>query len=104
MTFDWPGSTQTEFLGKPVRLTSGTARLAAGTDALIVPAERRFQRLGARTEFGSPLDPGHHAGWRELHDELAARHTARILRRPAALEDPRRPGAWGAGATAERWE
>lgn len=103
MAFDWPGSAETTFLGRPVRLASGTAKLAETTGAMVVPVMRHFQQLRARTVFGSPLDPREHTGWRGLHDALAARHERWILERPAALEDPCRDGAWGESATAERW-
>ncbi len=103
MAFDWPGSVDSHFLGKPVRLASGTARLAELTGALVVPAMRRFERLKLCTTFGAALDPRHHRGWRHLHDDIAAAHERWILARPAALEDPRRAGAWGSTATAEGW-
>jgi lauroyl/myristoyl acyltransferase len=103
MAFDWPGSAETQFLGRPVWLASGTARLAEQTGALVVPVMRQFRLFRAHTVFGSPLDPRQHAGWRGLHDALAARHERWILECPEALEDPRRAGAWEAAATAERW-
>jgi len=103
MTFDWPGATETHFLGRPTWLVSGSARLAAETDALLVPATRRWRRLLPETEIGPPLDPRDHSGWRDLHTSIAAVHERWINARPAALEDPRRPGAWGATATAEAW-
>lgn len=103
MSFDWPGSVETTFLGKPVQLASGTARLAHATGALVVPVMRHFRHCRPRTRFGPPLDPQQHAGWRGLHDALAAQHQEWILGCPEALEDPRRAGAWEAAATAERW-
>jgi lauroyl/myristoyl acyltransferase len=103
MAFDWPGSAETCFLGKPVWLASGSAKLAKSTGAIVVPAMRYFDRLQVRTRFGVPIDPRHHADWCGVHAELAARHERWILQQPAALEDPRREGAWGAAATAESW-
>lgn len=103
MTFDWPGATETQFLGRPAWLVSGTARLAVETGALVVPATRRWRRLLPETEIASPLDPRAHAGWRDLHLSIAAVHERWIAARPAALENPRREGAWGATATAESW-
>jgi len=103
MAFDWPGSAETTFLGKPVWLASGTARLASETGALVVPVKREFRRLEARTVFGPVLDPRQQPGWGALHDALAAQHERWILDCPAALEDPRRAGAWEDAATAERW-
>ena len=103
MAANVPGSTPTAFLGKTVWLASGTARLATATDALIVPVHRELRRLRPRTVFGPPLDPRDHASVEDLHCALAARHERWILKCPAALEDPRRPGAWGAHATADGW-
>lgn len=103
MAFDWPGSAESRFLGKRVMLASGTARLAESTGAVVVPAMRRFERLELRTTFGAPLDPAAHRGWRHLHDEVAARHEQWIRASPAALEDPRRAGAWEGDATGEGW-
>ncbi len=103
ISFDWPGSARTSFLGKPVQLASGTARLAAVTGALIVPVARHFRRLRPGAVFGPPIDPRDHHGWRSIQDALAACHGHSILGRPAALEDPRRPGAWGTAATAAGW-
>ena len=42
--FDMPGSRETRFLGKTAMLADGTARLAAATDALVVPL--RARRIG----------------------------------------------------------
>lgn len=103
MAFDWPGSAETRFLGKPVWLASGSARLAKSTGAIVVPAMRHFNRLQVRTRFGAPLDPRSHTDWCGLHAALAAQHEQWILAQPAALEDPRRDRAWGAAATAQRW-
>ena len=88
MAFDWPGSTETMFLGRPAMLVSGTARLAVEADALVVPVARSFRGLRLRTVAGPPLDPRRHSGWRDLHAALAARHGRWILERPGALEDP----------------
>jgi hypothetical protein len=103
MAFDWPGSAETTFLGKPVMLASGTARVAEATGALVIPAMRRFQQLELCTVFGAALDPAMHLGWRGLHDAVAAQHERWILESPAALEDPRRAGAWEGAATGESW-
>ncbi len=103
IAFDWPGSAETMFLGRPAWLASGTARFASATGALIVPVMRQFRRLRVHTIFGAPLDPRGHGTSGTLHQALATRHEEWILRQPTALEDPRRPGAWEATATAERW-
>ena len=103
LSFDMPGSQQTEFLGRPVMLASGTARMAAASDALVVPAARRLLRYRPHSFFAPALDSRDHQDWRSLHDALAAVHSRSILERPATLEDPRRGGAWGPGATADAW-
>lgn len=104
LAFDWPGSTRTEFLGRPVMLATGTARLAHRTGALIVPTRRFVRRARTRTRFAPAIDPAAHGGWESLHRALADVHEAWILDDPAALEDPRRTGAWGMGATAAGWQ
>jgi lauroyl/myristoyl acyltransferase len=103
MAFDWPGSAESMFLGRPVALASGTARLSHMTGALVVPVMRYLHRWRPRTAFGPPIDPARHAGWPDVHVAVAARHEQWILDRPAALEDPRRTAAWEASATALRW-
>jgi lauroyl/myristoyl acyltransferase len=101
--FDMPGSRRTSFLGKPVMLASGTARLAWETDALVLPM--RARRVGHRvwTDLAEPLDPRRFATLEELHDALAAHHERWILDRPGALEDPGRAGAWEGGASRHQW-
>lgn len=103
LLFDMPGSRETPFLGKPVMLSSSSARLAGEAGALILPL--RARREGHRTwvDVAQPLDPRRHSDEQELHAELAAVHERWILERPEALEDPRRKGAWEEGASAERW-
>ena len=94
ITFDVPGGHETRFLGKPVRLAAGTARLSLQTGAPIVPV--RARRAGHRiwVDAEAPLDPREFAGVDELHDALAAVHERWILELPATLEDPRPEGAW----------
>lgn len=103
MAFDWPGSAETLFLGRPVALASGTARLSHMTGALVVPVMRYLHGWRPRTVFGPPIDPERYAGWEGVHEALAVRHERWILAQPAALEDPRRTAAWEASATALRW-
>ncbi len=102
-TFDMPGPHETKFLGRPAMLASGTARMAVAGDALVVPATRRLHRYRPRTHFAAALDPRDHADWTAFHDALAATHSRSILEHPGALEDPRRAGVWGPGATADAW-
>ncbi|MCW3069115.1 MAG: hypothetical protein JWL67_1740 [Solirubrobacterales bacterium] len=103
IAFDMPGSRTTGFLGKPVDLASGTARLAVTTDSLVLPV--RVRRDGARThlDYAPAMDPRDLSDADELHDTLAARHEAWILEEPEALEDPRREGAWEEQADANSW-
>ncbi len=101
--FDIIGSRETTFLGKPVKLASGTARLALSTGALVVPM--RTRRVGHRSwlDVATPLDPNDYADVGELHQALATTHSKLIIEQAHTLEDPRRAGAWEAGATAESW-
>lgn len=101
--FDMPGSCETRFLGKPVMLTTGTARLAVQADALVLPMRTRRVAHRLWVDIEAPLDPRDFAGGRALHEALAAVHERWILDSPATLEDPRREGAWEAGATAAAW-
>lgn len=96
IAFDVPGSEPTPFLGREVGLAAGTARIAAATGALVMPVWRARRRWRPTTEAARALDPVDHSGWRDLHHALAAVHGDWILRRPAALEDPARPGWWAA--------
>jgi lauroyl/myristoyl acyltransferase len=101
--FAMPGSRRTRFLGKTVMLASGSARLAAASDALVVPI--RTRRVGRRVwvDVAEPLDPRELDGEDELQDALAAVHERWILELPANMEDPNREGAWEQSATAEAW-
>jgi lauroyl/myristoyl acyltransferase len=102
INFDVPGRHETRFLGKPVMLTAGTAKLAFTADALVVPVRIRSQRHRHWLDAGEVLDPRELSGVRELHEALAAVHERWILEQPALLEDPRRAGSWE-DATADRW-
>jgi lauroyl/myristoyl acyltransferase len=101
--FDIPGSRETRFLGKRAMLASGTARLAAAADAIVLPA--RTRRVGHRmwVDVSPALDSRDFADFEQLHDTLAAIHSGLILDVAETLEDPRRPGVWEAGATADSW-
>jgi lauroyl/myristoyl acyltransferase len=100
--YDMPGRRETNFLGKPVMLVDGTARLAVETGALVVPVRSRRTGPHIRLEAGVPLDPHHHGGVEGLHEELARIHERWILEEPFAMADPSEYG-WGDGATATRW-
>jgi lauroyl/myristoyl acyltransferase len=101
--FDMPGPHVTNFLGKPVMLADGTARLAIDADAMVLPA--RSRRVGHRSyvDFAAPLDARDFDDADQLHERLAAIHSQLILEVAETLEDPRRDGAWETGATAEAW-
>jgi lauroyl/myristoyl acyltransferase len=101
--FDIIGTRETIFVGKPTKLTSGTARLAFATDALVVPV--RARRAGGRVWIDAtpPLDPKDFAEPAQLHAAIADVHSQLVLEHPETLEDPRRAGAWEDGATAEAW-
>lgn len=101
--FALPGHRETRFLGKSVMLASGTARLAAKADAIVVPIRTRRDTHRVWVDVGAPLDPRDFAGAEELHDALAAVHERSILELPASMEDPNREGAWERSATARAW-
>jgi lauroyl/myristoyl acyltransferase len=96
MGFDVPGTDETEFIGRRIALVSGTARLAFETGALVVPVWRARDRWRPLTIAAPAVDPAGHATWQELHAALASIHSRWILARPAELENPCRPGWWGA--------
>ncbi|CAB4867732.1 unannotated protein [freshwater metagenome] len=103
-TFDMPGGMRTDFLGRPVMLASGTARITHEVGALVMLVARRLRRGRPLVTFGATFDPRDFGRWEDLHAALARAHTEAILADPAALEDPRRQGAWEQWATASSWE
>lgn len=100
ISMDVPGERRTEFLGKPVDLDDGTARLAARSDALVLPAA--LMPVGRRweIEIHEALDPRSFAEPDELHLALSRVHEQLIMRAPENLESPDR--LW-ARATTEGW-
>jgi lauroyl/myristoyl acyltransferase len=103
MYFDMPGSRCTRFLGKPVMLATGTARLAIDADALVLPIRARRDGHRVWTDAQAPLDSREFSGYEQLQDELAGVHERWILERPGALEDPNRRGAWEGAASGSGW-
>lgn len=101
--YDMPGGRRTQFLGKPVMLATGTARLACETGALVVPLRCRREGHRARVDVGEPIDPRDHGDAEQLQDVLARVHERLVLELPETLEDPNRPGAWEGGASAREW-
>jgi lauroyl/myristoyl acyltransferase len=86
-----------------VFFASGSARLAAETDALVVPIRTRRDGHRVWVDVGAPLDSRDFSGAEDLHDALAAVHERSILELPATIEDPNREGAWEQGASAQAW-
>ncbi|HEY2600876.1 MAG TPA: hypothetical protein VGI67_04910 [Thermoleophilaceae bacterium] len=103
IAFDMPGSRKADFLGKEVDLTAGTANIAFQTGSLVVPTRRRRRGLKLCIEYAPPLDPNDFADAESLQATLVAFHGNWILERPAALEDPNRPGAWENSALPSGW-
>ena len=103
LQFDVPGSHRTDFLGKPVMLTNGSARLAFGADAPILPLRPRREGHRVWMDVQPPLDPRDFADVPELHRALAEVHERLVIELPHTLEDPHRPGFWEEGATAHAW-
>jgi lauroyl/myristoyl acyltransferase len=103
LQFDVPGRHETDFLGKPVMLTHGSARLALGADAPILPLRPRREGHRVWMDIEEPLDPRDFTGVQELHRALAEVHERLILELPHTLEDPHRPGFWEEGATPSAW-
>jgi len=101
--FALPGHGETRFLGKPVMLATGSARLADAADALVVPVRARRRAHLVSIDVEAPLDPRDFADWQELQGALAAVHERLILELPATMEDPNRDGAWERGASARGW-
>jgi hypothetical protein len=103
VAFDSPGKTETQFLGKPVMLASGSARLAHQTGALILPVRRLRRGLRVAVEYGEPIDSRTYEDADSLHVTLANLHTGWILDQPEALEDPSREGFWEDDALPTGW-
>ncbi len=101
--FSVPGTCETRFLGKPVMLASGSARLAMQSGALVLPVRARRVGSDVWMDVGEPLDPRQFSSWLALHEALAGQHERFSLELPAALEDPNREGSWEHRATAHGW-
>jgi len=100
--FDMPGPRPTQFLGKPMMLAEGTARLAVETGALILPMRIRRVGHGALQQFAPPIDARDFAGVEDVHHAVAAVHERWILEDPSPMTDPRGFG-WKRWATPDRW-
>lgn len=100
--FDLPGRHETRFLGKPVMLVDGTARLACETGALVLPQHVSRERTKIRIDYREPLDPRDFDGPDELHEALARVHEHLILEDPALVQDPAITG-WEDCARPDGW-
>jgi lauroyl/myristoyl acyltransferase len=100
--FDLPGPHETRFLGKPVMLVDGTARLACETDAVVLPQRVSREGTQIRVEYCEPLDPRDFDGPDDLHEALARVHERLILDEPADMQDPAITG-WDDCARPEGW-
>jgi lauroyl/myristoyl acyltransferase len=103
LQFDVPGHRETDFLGKPVMLADGSARLALGANAPILPLRPRREGHRVWMDIEAPLDPRDFTDVRALHRALASVHERLILELPHTLENPHRPGSWEEGATPHAW-
>ena len=102
LALDLPGRTSTQFLGKPVDMTDGTARLASMTDSLIVPVAVLPRGRKWYIHVDEAVDPRDYASTTDLHQTLATIHERLIMRAPDHLENPLRDGGW-ARATRDGW-
>ena len=101
--FDVPGATVTPWLGRPVALASGTARMAFASGGLVVVMHAHRKRGRAVTTFHPAIDPHDFETPEALHVALAAAHERLIVADLAAFPDPRRTGAWELGVSPEGW-
>jgi lauroyl/myristoyl acyltransferase len=87
---DLPGNTQASFLGRPVKVASGAARLALDTGAPIVIVTTRRHRWGQRVTVEEPIRPEDFTDFRVLLGEILRRHEPAVRAWPAAFERPLR--------------
>ena len=99
---DLPGRTSTQFLGKPVEMADGTARLSKMTDSLIVPVAILPRGRKWFIDVDEAVDPRDYASAADLHQAVASIHERLILLAPEHLENPLREGGW-ARATRSGW-
>jgi lauroyl/myristoyl acyltransferase len=102
LSFDVPGSARVRFLGKTVGVKSGTARLAADTDSVVLPAAMVRRGSGWAVHIDEPIDPRDHPTWESVLQATADVHSRLVLAAPEYLESPLREGGWAA-ATADGW-
>jgi lauroyl/myristoyl acyltransferase len=102
LSLDVPGPAPVQFLGKPVELMTGTARLAMSTDAVVVPVVPLPTGRRWSLHLAAPLDPRAFETWEELLQSTASSVEGLILQAPEYLENPLRAGGW-AVATRDGW-
>ncbi len=101
--YDMPGPRASRFLGKPVELADGTARLARETDALVLPMRMVRRSHRAHLEVGEAIDAAAFEDVEQLHAAIGDFHERWIREFPPRMDDPRKFG-WGNGASAEAWK
>jgi lauroyl/myristoyl acyltransferase len=94
INLDVPGKAPVRFLGKPVELMNGTARLAIGTDSVIVPAVPLPRGRKWYVHLGAPLDPREHDSWEDLLQATVTAVEDLVLRAPEYFENPLRESGW----------
>lgn len=94
INLDVPGKTPVQFFGKTVELMSGTARLAASTDAVVVPVVPLPRGRKWYLHLDAPLDPRDHESWEDLLQATVTAVEGLVLRAPEYLESPLRDGGW----------
>jgi hypothetical protein len=102
LNLDVPGKTPVRFLGKPVELMSGTARLAMSTDSVVVPLVALPHGRRWQLHLGAPIDPREFDAWDELLQATATAVEEFVLQAPEYLETPLRDGGW-TEATRDGW-
>ncbi|MFL6108141.1 MAG: hypothetical protein ACJ72L_14360 [Marmoricola sp.] len=91
---DVPSRTPVTFMGRKVRGSSGTPRIAMKTDAIIhVVTSRRNDDGSSTVVIGPPLDPRDYATAEEMLDVMLDEHSAAMLAWPEAAESP--AANWG---------
>lgn len=86
---DLRGSTPVRFLGRTVRVPSGTARLSLETGAPVVVLSAEPDGLLERVVVQEPLLPEHFPTVPELLQAVLDRHAPAVLAWPQAYERPR---------------
>jgi hypothetical protein len=102
INLDVPGKAPVQFLGKTVELMNGTARLAASTDAVVVPVLPLPRGRKWYVHVAPPIDPRDFPSGEDLLQAVVSSAEELILRAPEYLENPLRDGGW-AVANRDGW-